>query len=119
MARLKTKILIPAYMNASRPQEVVAYKTHAESRFAVARVTEKSWWDLRHVKSGLSIGSLLPPRRFSANELLGAVRAIEARSELDLSHLDAATFGKGFDRDNPPPRDLIDNLRSIVAAALA
>ena len=117
MARIKTKILIPAYMNASRPKEVEAYKTREDSRFAVAKVTDTAW-DLRHVQSGMSIGSLLPSRKFTLNELLGVVKAFEAHTELDLSHLDGARFGKGFDPAKPPPRDLIDNLRSIAAAAV-
>lgn len=117
MARIKTQILIPAYMNASRPKEVEAYMTHGKSRFAVAKVTDKAW-DLRHIKSGLSIGSLLPPRKLSVNEMLGVVRAIEAHTELDLSHLDSAAFGKGFDPAKPPPTALIETMRTIAAAAL-
>lgn len=115
MARIKAAILIPAYMNASRPYEVEAYLTREDSRFAVAK--EHKGWSLRHRASGMGLWSLLPgSSAHSLADLLNLIRAWEAHTEIDLSPLDNVTFGKGF--NSPPPPALLQSLREISAATL-
>lgn len=115
MPRHRTKILIPAYMNASRPYEVDAYQTREGSHFAVCKPTGKAW-DIRHVKSGLSMYSLMPRAiAYSLNDYLAAIASIEAHTEIDLAPLDASEFSKGFTKT--PSQEFIAAMRAAVHAA--
>lgn len=112
---IKTKITVAGYMNTSQPYEIEAWQTKADSRFAAAKPAGKHW-DLRHVASGLSMGSLLPPRAVQLAEVLAVIAAWEAHTELDFSPLDVVEFRRGFTKS--PPAALLASLREISAAAV-
>lgn len=117
MARHKTEIAIAAYMAGMKPHRVEAYQTRPDSRFAIAKPFGNAKnWDLRHVASGLSFGSILPGGPYSLAQLLAAVKAVEAHTEIDLSPLDDVEFGKGFTRR--PPDSLLQSIRDAACAAV-
>lgn len=85
--RIKFKGWTP-YMTAR--VSVAGYRPTADSRFAVARVSDKVAWDLLHVRSGMPVNSLLPalPRSLTLADKLSVAAAWEEASGLDWSAFD-------------------------------
>lgn len=111
----KIEIEIQPYMKSLPPVKVEAYQSKPGSLFAVAKLGKA--WSLRHVESGLGIGSMLPPKAYSKAQLLGVIKAWEAHSELEMSAFEGLEFGVGFVK--PPPAGLIEAMMEIAGRALA
>jgi hypothetical protein len=70
---------------------VQGYRPTDSSRFAVVRLNSKAPWDLIHVRSGMSVGSLLPAlsRPLGRDDKLAVAAAFEAQTHLDWAPFDS------------------------------
>jgi hypothetical protein len=105
---------------------VSGYRPTDSSRFAVVRVNAGAPWDLIHVRSGMSVGSLLPAlaRKVTLADKLAVAAAFEAQTHLDWAAFDdLQELGPGFNgtqyMDPAKGAALAPALRQIAAQVLA
>lgn len=104
---------------------VTGYRPTETSRFAVARVSPKTAWDLLHVRSGMAVNSVLPalPRTLSLADKLAVAAAWEAQTHLDWSAFDnleelGPSSNKRQHLDPSTARATVDAMRVIAAQVL-
>lgn len=105
---------------------VKGYRPTETSRFAVVRIREGAAWDLVHVRSGMSVGSLLPAlsRALNRDDKLAVAAAFEAQTHLNWTAFDALEeLGPNFNgRQSLDPATAlptVNALRDIAAQVLA
>lgn len=119
-------LIAPNGMYQRQAMLAAGYRPAPDSRFAVVRAGPAAPWALTHVKSGGSLDSILPARgyKITMTEKLAVAAAFEAASYVDWSAFDALPQVTESTTDcptmSPPPsRATMDNLRQLVAQALA
>lgn len=90
MARIPFQVLLcPMGIYRTKPVKALkAYATSQNSRWAAVQIHTNGGWALVHRRSGNEISSLLDRNIKKLDEILTAIKRIEAAHDLDLSAFD-------------------------------